>query len=70
MSEGRWEEIRTQVWDTIVTPCDACGQVVPKRLWVTEIDGEEHRFCSTRCEEIYRSYVLARQAGERSPAGT
>ena len=31
---GRWEPIVTQVWDTVVTPCDCCGQVVAKRLWV------------------------------------
>lgn len=61
MSGGHWEEIRTQVWDTIVTPCDACGQVVAKRLWVTEVDGTQRRFCSTTCEELYRSYVVGRQ---------
>ena len=25
---GRWEPIETQVWETVVTPCDCCGQVV------------------------------------------
>jgi hypothetical protein len=58
---GHWEEIKTQVWDTVVTPCDTCGQVVARRLWVADVDGERHRFCSTTCEELYRSYVVGRR---------
>lgn len=68
MTTSRWEDIRTQVWDTIVIPCEACGQVVPKRLWVAEVDGVERRFCSTRCEEIYRSYVVGRRGSEPDAA--
>jgi hypothetical protein len=55
---GRWEPIVTQVWETVVTPCDCCGQVVAKSLWIAEVEGVERRFCSTACEELYRSYVL------------
>jgi hypothetical protein len=57
---GRWEPISAQVWETVVTPCECCGQVVPRRLWVVEIDGVERRFCSPECEELYRTYVRAR----------
>lgn len=55
---GRWEQIETQVWTTVITPCDCCGQVVPRQLWVAEVDGEEHRFCGTRCEELYATHVV------------
>ena len=55
---GEWEPVVTQVWDTVVTPCDCCGQVVPKRLWRVEIDGEDRNFCSVACERLYREYVL------------
>ena len=55
---GAWEEIRPQIWETVVTPCDCCGQVVAKRLWKVEIEGEKRRFCSPGCEELYRAYVL------------
>jgi hypothetical protein len=55
---GSWEPIRPQVWETVVTPCGCCGQVVAKRLWKVEIDGVERRFCGTECEELYRTYVL------------
>ena len=55
---------RVQIWDTVITPCDCCGQVVAKRLWVVDVDGEERRFCSTRCEELYRTHVVPqRRAG-------
>jgi hypothetical protein len=59
---GRWEPIQTQVWETVVTPCQCCGQVVARRLWVADVDGDERRFCSQACEELYRTYVLPRAA--------
>jgi hypothetical protein len=55
---GQWQPITTQIWETVVTPCDCCGQVVAKRIWVVELEGEDMRFCSPVCEELYRSYVL------------
>ncbi len=55
---GRWEPIVAPVWETVVTPCDCCGQVVARRLWIAEVDGVERRFCSTECEELFRRYVL------------
>jgi len=55
---GRYEPIRTQVWETVVTPCECCGQVVAKQLWVAEVEGLERRFCSPACEQLYRTYVL------------
>ena len=54
---GRWESIKAHVWETVVTPCTCCGQVVPRRLWMVEIDEEERAFCSPECEELYRTYV-------------
>lgn len=58
---GEWEPIRTQVWETVVTPCECCGQVVATRLWKVELDGETYRFCGPECEDLYRTYVLARK---------
>ena len=60
---GVWREQHPAVWETVVTPCDCCGQVVAKRLWIVEIDGREQRFCSPECEELFREYVLPRRAG-------
>ena len=58
---GRWETLHPQVWETVVTPCQCCGQVVAKRLWTVEVEGEEMRFCSPACEELYRTYVVGRR---------
>ena len=58
---GTWRPLAHQVWETVVTPCDCCGQVVAKRLWVVEVAGEERRFCGPECEELYRDYVVARR---------
>lgn len=59
---GEWETIRRDVWETVVTPCTCCGQVVARRLWRAEVEGEALRFCGPDCEEIYRTYVLPRRA--------
>jgi len=48
------------VWETVVTPCDCCGQVVASRLWVVEVEGVERRFCGPDCEQLYRDYVVPR----------
>ena len=58
---GAWVELSPQVWETVVTPCDCCGQVVAKKLWVVEVGGEERRFCGPGCEALYRDYVLGRR---------
>ena len=58
---GRWQALRPEVWETVVTPCDSCGKVVPTRVWLAEVEGRELRFCSEECEGLYRDYVLPRQ---------
>jgi len=62
-ASGSWRTLRPQVWETVVTPCDCCGQVVAKQLWVVDVDGVERRFCGPECEQLYRDYVLARRDG-------
>jgi hypothetical protein len=63
---GRWEPIEKQVWDTVVTPCDCCGQVVARRLWVVDVEEAPRRFCEPRCEELYRRHVLGRRGVARA----
>lgn len=58
---GEWEPIEPQVWETVVIPCRCCGQVVAKRLWKVEVEGEAMRFCGPTCEELYRTYVLSQR---------
>jgi hypothetical protein len=61
VSPGRWQPIETQVWEVNVTPCECCGQIVARRLWIADVDGSERRFCGPPCEELYRRYVLKRE---------
>ncbi|HEX5195032.1 MAG TPA: hypothetical protein VFW09_19715 [Solirubrobacteraceae bacterium] len=67
MATGRWVELRPEIWDTVVTPCDCCGQVVARRLWVADVDGVQRRFCSTRCEALYRTYVVPQTRAAADP---
>jgi hypothetical protein len=62
-AQGGWRTLSPQIWETVVTPCDCCGQVVAKRLWVVEIGERERRFCGPDCELLYRDYVVARGDG-------
>jgi YHS domain-containing protein len=36
--------------------------VVASRLWIAEVEGEQYRFCSERCEELYRTHVVPQRA--------
>ncbi len=60
---GIGREQSPAVSETVVTPCDSCGQVVAKRLWIAEVGGRGQRFCSPDCEELFRQYVLPRRGG-------
>ena len=60
---GVWRIFDIPLWETAVTPCDCCGQVVAKRFWVVEICGTEKRFCSEECETLFRRYVLTKHEG-------
>jgi hypothetical protein len=51
-----------------VTPCECCGQVVAKQLWVVEVEGEERRFCGPDCEQLYREHVLPKRRARTSSA--
>jgi hypothetical protein len=72
-----WREIERRWHDTGVQNCTLCGRLIPRRVWIVEIDGAEFAFCSVDCEGLYRSYWLPRykdagpagSAHEGSPAG-
>lgn len=59
---GTWREQAPAVWETVVTPCDCCGQVVAKRLWIVQTGDGERRYCSPECEQLYQEYVVPRLA--------
>jgi hypothetical protein len=59
---GRWDEINVAWYRLHLVYCDLCGRVIPRRLWVAEVGGEDKRFCDERCEELYRGYWLTEGA--------
>jgi hypothetical protein len=57
---GEWREAETNYLKANRTYCDLCGQLIPGRYWVSEVEGAEHSFCSPEHEEKYVSYWLPR----------
>ena len=55
---GKWVEIQRSWHDTAVTNCTLCGRLVPRRIWMVEIDGQALPFCNEECEGLYQSYWL------------
>ena len=56
---GHWEEHKGDWWQTSVTNCQLCGQVVPRDVWVS---AGGMRFCSVECDDRYHDYWLPRHA--------
>jgi hypothetical protein len=67
---GTWVEIQRTWHDTAVTNCTLCGRLVPRRIWMVEIDGQALPFCNEECEGLYRSYWLPKYGnrGNEDPA--
>lgn len=58
---GRWETKNTDYTsylDSRVTNCDLCGKMIPKEVWVSEVNGEDRHFCNKECEAMYLNYWL------------
>ncbi len=64
---GYWEDLELAWWDTNVVNCSFCGQMIPKRRWVSEINGQAQSFCSLDCEQLYVNYWLPKH-GSTIPA--
>ncbi|MCL5957939.1 MAG: hypothetical protein M1358_01265 [Chloroflexi bacterium] len=58
---GHWETRNTDYTsylDANVVNCDLCGKMIPKEIWINEVEGETKQFCDDRCEAMYISYWL------------
>jgi hypothetical protein len=42
--------------------------VIPRRLWVVELAGQQHVFCDEGCERLYRDYWLTQGKDDAAPA--
>ena len=67
---GEWRHAEIGYLKTYKLHCDLCGQLVPGRHWVAEVEGSEHRFCSPAHERTYTTYWLPRYGeGRQRPDG-
>ena len=55
---GKWQETNRRWYHLQLVYCDLCGKVIPRRLWVAAIDGQQKTFCDAQCEQLYRDYWL------------
>ncbi|MBV7338537.1 hypothetical protein KFU94_62015 [Chloroflexi bacterium TSY] len=53
---GQWETLETTWWETNVVNCSFCGEMIPRREWVSEIEGQRRVFCQPECEQLYLDY--------------
>lgn len=65
---GTWQETN-RVWHQLEsTYCDLCGKLIPRRLWIVEVNGARKTFCDEGCERLYRDYWLTDGQNTLPPA--
>lgn len=57
---GFWRQKKDVWYEIKVVNCQLCGQMIPKNMWISEIEAREIVFCSPECENMYREYWLPR----------
>jgi hypothetical protein len=56
---------RDESWNQIsVRYCDVTGQLLPRRYWYFRDDGREFHVRDPHCEELYRTYIVARSRAD------
>ena len=65
-----WIELERRWHDTGVTNCGLCGRLVPRRLWIADVAGQQVGFCSLECEQVYRDYWLPKYGMSHSETNT
>jgi hypothetical protein len=61
---GEWREHASVGPRAGEVHCDLCGRLLPRRAWLAEVNGENHRFCDPECAALYREYRLPGHAPE------
>lgn len=57
---GEWQARRISYLRQYDTVCQLCGQLVPARVWVEDVEGRELEFCSPDHARRYVEYWLPR----------
>jgi hypothetical protein len=63
---GGWRTAELGYLKASRTYCDLCGQLIPGRYWIAEVEGHERVFCGPAHERKFVSYWLPRYGGDRS----
>lgn len=62
---GHYQATHLAWYETTMLNCALCGKIIPGDLWVAEVEGQTHYFCSPDCERLYVEYWLPKY-GEQS----
>jgi hypothetical protein len=60
---GDWQTKAIGYLEPYDVVCALCGQLVPGRHWVEDVDGAQRTFCDPRHADLYESYWLPRYGG-------
>jgi hypothetical protein len=60
---GRWIERDPGYLSFDVYNCTYCGKLIPRHIWLEQLDGQEQPFCNPTC---HQSFLTRRQRLPRS----
>jgi hypothetical protein len=61
---GEWRSNEISYLEPHRVVCELCGQLVPGRHWIEQVDGVERVFCNPQHAEKYVSYWLPRHGAK------
>jgi hypothetical protein len=64
---GEWRSNEISYLEPHRVVCELCGQLVPGRHWVQQIDGADRVFCNPQHAEKYISYWVPRYGAKVAP---
>jgi hypothetical protein len=66
---GEWRHAETGYLKANRTYCELCGQLIPGRYWVADVEGDERAFCGPEHEEKYLTYWIPRHGSAGASRG-
>jgi hypothetical protein len=64
---GKWIERDPGYLSFDVYNCTYCGKLIPRHIWLEEVEGQEKPFCNPGC---HQSFVTRRSRPTLSNSGT
>jgi len=65
---GEWIERDPGYLSFDVYNCTYCGKLIPRHIWLEEVEGKSQPFCTPNCHQRYmqRRQVLTQQPTEKN----